>query len=105
LTISDHAGIFWSILINVPVGEYLRGDETMARIKIQDLEHTEVLDQRQLKGIFGGSERSGIGGLLSKGKGALDGFIGGNAGGALQSAGQGDWGGAISGLAGSLFGG
>jgi hypothetical protein len=30
----------------------------MARIKIQDLEHTEELSQRQLKGIFGGTLRA-----------------------------------------------
>ena len=27
----------------------------MSRIKIQDLEHTEELSRRQMKGIFGGS--------------------------------------------------
>jgi hypothetical protein len=73
----------------------------MARIKIQDIEHTEVLNQRQLKGIFGGkgfvADQGGLGSMLQKGAGAVGGMIGGDAGGAMQAAAGGDWGGAISG--------
>ena len=78
----------------------------MARIKIRDLEHTEELSQDKMKGTFGGvADQGGIGGLLKKGAGMAGEMIGGDAGGALGAAGQGDWGGAISGLTGSLFGG
>ena len=69
----------------------------MAKIKIQDLEHTEELDQHQMKGIFGGFAESqgGWGQMLQKGAGAVGGMIGGDAGGAIQAAAGGDWGGAI----------
>jgi hypothetical protein len=84
----------------------VKGGEDMARIKIQNLEHSKELSREAMRGVFGGvKEQGGIGGLLSKGADMLGGAIGGDAGGALQAAGQGDWMGAISGGAKALFGG
>ena len=62
----------------------------MARIEIRDLEHSEELSQDKMKGIFGGfvADQGGVGGLLSKGAGMAGEMIGGDAGGALQAAGQ-----------------
>ena len=56
----------------------------MARIRIQDIMHTEELNQDKMKGIIGGAEKpGGWGSMLQKGAGMAGEMIGGEAGGAL----------------------
>jgi hypothetical protein len=93
-----------------PLREYLRGGQAVAKIKIEDIEHSEDLSKDKMKGIFGGAkgfvaDQGGVGGLLKKGAGMAGEMIGGDAGGALQAAAGGDWMGAISGGAKALMGG
>ena len=80
----------------------------MARITINDLETCNTMSRNDLSQVFGGGfvkEQGGVGGLLSKGADMLGGAIGGDAGGALQAAGSGDWMGALSSGASALMGG
>ena len=56
----------------------VKGAENMARIRIQNLEHSEELSREAMRGVFGGvHDQGGIGGLLSKGADMLGGAIGG----------------------------